>query len=430
MPILLYGASHRSAPLALRERLVVPETDLADTVRRLIRSAGIEEALILSTCNRTEILAHAPAAGGGEAIRDFVHRQSGVALDELDRHCYLHADRAAVRHVFRVAASLDSMVIGEPQILGQVKEAYAVAHAAGGLQGLLDPLMQRAFSVAKRVRAETGIARTPVSIAHAAADRAREIFGDLRRSAVLILGAGKMARLAARHVAADGVGSITVINRAWQRGAALAEELGGEALGWDRLGTVLETSDVVIVSTGAPHHVVTREEAQRVAHKRRGRPIFFVDIAMPRNVDPAVDELDNVYVYDLDDLRNVAEAGLRERQQEATAAEAIVDREAATYSAGLEAPDVAPLIVALRERLAAVGAAEFERHRARLGPLTPDQERALEDLRAALMNKMLHAPTQALKRAAIEPGGERLIELLRAAFGIDDPESGPGRGRS
>ena len=426
MPILLYGANHRSAPLELRERLVVPVTDIGDTIRRLLNSAGLEEALILSTCNRTEILAHAKAPGGGEAIREFLSRQSGVAIDELDRHCYLHADRAAVRHLFRVAASLDSMVVGEPQILGQVKEAYAAAQAAGGLRGLLDPLMQRAFSVAKRVRTTTGIARTPVSIAHAAAARAREIFGDLGKSAVLILGAGKMARLAAQHVVAGGVGSIAVINRAWQRGAALAEELGGEALGWERLEESLDRADIVIVSTGAPHHVVTIEDARRVARQRRGRPIFFIDIAVPRNVDPLVNELENVYLYDIDDLRDVAEAGMRERRQEASAAEAIVDREAVTFCDQIEAPDVAPMIVALRERITAVGAAEFERHRARLGPLTPEQERALDDLRVALTNKLLHAPTQAVKRAASEPGGERLLNLLRAAFGLD--RSGPGGG--
>ena len=428
MPILLYGANHRSAPLELRERLVVPEPDLGEAVRRLIAHAGLEEALILSTCNRTEILAHAPAHEGGQAIRAFVHRHSGVPLDDLDRHCYLHADRAAVRHLFRVAASLDSMVVGEPQILGQVKEAYAVAHAAGGLRGLLDPLLQRAFSVAKKVRSETGIARAPVSIAHAAASRAREIFGDLAGSAVLVVGAGKMARLAAQHVVAGGVGSITVVNRAWQRGAALAEELGGQALGWEKLEESLERSDVVIVSTGAPHFVVTREGAQRIAYRRRGRPIFFIDIAVPRNVDPAVGNLDNVYLYDIDDLKEVAESGLRERQQEASAAEAIVDREAGSFCDHLEAPDVAPVIVALRERVAAVGAAEFERHRARLGPLTAEQERALDDLRAALLNKFLHPPTQALKRAALEPGGARLIELLREAFGLDGGR--PGRGRS
>ncbi|HKQ98396.1 MAG TPA: glutamyl-tRNA reductase [Candidatus Polarisedimenticolia bacterium] len=428
MPILLFGANHRSAPLELRERLVVPEADLGEVVRRLIAAAGLEEALILSTCNRTEILAHREMPGGGEAIRDFVHRQTGVEIDLLDRHCYLHADRAAVRHLFRVAASLDSMVVGEPQILGQVKEAYAVAQAAGGLRGRLDALMQRAFSVAKRVRERTGIARSPVSIAHAAAARAREIFGDLGRTHVLILGAGKMARLAAQHVTAGGVGSITVVNRAYQRGALLAEELGGQAFGWDQLGTSLERADVVIVSTGAPHHVVTTGDAQRLARQRRGRPIFFIDIAMPRNVDPAVNTLDNVYVYDLDDLKGVAEAGLRERQREATEAEAMVEREAAVYSDGLDAPDVAPTIVALRERLLAVGAAEFDRHRARLGPLTPEQERVLDELRTALMNKVLHPPMQALKSAAAEPGGERLIAILRAAFGLED--HGPGRGRT
>jgi len=428
MAILLYGANHQSAPLEFRERLVVPEGDLVAAIHRLIGREGIDEGLILSTCNRTELLVHGAAPGAGETLREFLRVQSHAEPADLDRHCYLHADREAVKHLFRVACSLDSMIVGEPQILGQVKEAYAKAHAAGGLRSVLDNLLQRAFAVAKKVRTETGIARAPVSIAHAAAARAREIFGDLSRSNVLILGAGKMARIAAQHIAADGVGSIGVVNRSYQRGAELARELGGEAIMWERLAEVLERADIVIVSTGAPHHIVTREDAQRIARQRRGRPIFFIDIAVPRNVDPRVNDLDNVYVYDIDDLKSVAEAGLRERRNEARLAEEIVDREASAYIDWMRSLEVAPTIVALRDHLHAMGSAEFDRFRARLGALSPEQQQALEEFRTALMNKVLHHPIQALKRSSTRPGSGQLVAFLREAFGLDG--QGPTRGRS
>jgi len=419
MSILLYGMNHESAPLDLRERLVVPEGELVSTVGRLAGAGDVEEGLILSTCNRTEILVHARAASAERTLKSFLLTVGRATPEELERHCYLHTDRDAVRHVFRVASSLDSMIVGEPQILGQVKEAYAAAHAAGSLKTVLDSLLQRAFSVAKRVRTETGIARAPVSIAHAAAARAHEIFGDLSHSAVLVVGAGKMARLAAQHVAADGVGSIRVVNRSYQRAAELARELSGAALSWDRLPGELALADVVIVSTGAPHHIITQDDASRVARHRRGRPIFFIDIAVPRNVDPRVNDLDNVYVYDVDDLKSVAEAGLRERRHEAEAAEQIVERETTAYIDWLRSLEVTPTIVALRSHLHALGAAELERFRSRLGPLTPEQQRALEEFETALMNKILHHPIQALKRSTARPGAGTLVAFLREAFGLD-----------
>lgn len=424
MGILLYGVNQKSAPLDLRERLVVPEGSLVAAVQRLVGADAVEEGLILSTCNRTELLVNGETGRARESLRRFLMDQGGISPEELDPHSYCHQDLDAVRHLFRVAASLDSLIVGEPQILGQVKEAYAAAHAAGGVRSVLDALLQRAFSVAKRVRTETAIARAPVSIAHAAAARAREIFGDLKTSQVLILGAGKMARIAAQHLASDGVGGITVVNRSYQRGADLARELGAVALSWDSLESVLEKADVVLVSTGAPHHVIDREDAQRVARARRGRPVFFIDIAVPRNVDPRVDELDNVYVYDIDDLKSVAEAGLRERQQEARVAESIIDREASAYVEWMRTLEVTPTIVELRQHLHALGAAEMERFRSRMGGLTPEQERAVEEFRTALLNKILHPPTQALKRTARRPGGAGLVAFLREAFGLDG--RGPG----
>ncbi|HKN47670.1 MAG TPA: glutamyl-tRNA reductase [Candidatus Polarisedimenticolia bacterium] len=417
MPIYLYGMNHQSAPLAVRERVAFPGGDLGDAVGRLVRVASVHEGLILSTCNRTEILVHAAAEGVGEALKRFVVGERRVSEDELDRHCYLRADGEAVRHLFRVASSLDSMVVGEAQILGQVKDAYTVAVGARGVGAILEPLMQRSFAVAKRVRTETGIARHPVSIAHAAAGLARDIFGDLRDRSILILGAGEMARVAATHLIGDGVASVVVVNRSYQHGAELSRELGGRAAPFDRLFEEMAAADIVIASTSAPDHVVRREDAQRVARGRRGRPLFFIDIAVPRDVDPRVNEIDNVYVYDVDDLQRVVRVGMNGRREEAALAEMIVEREAAAYLAWLRALDVVPLIVDLKERMRRLGEAELARFRSRLGPLGPQQEKALVELTESLLNKLLHHPIRALKQAAADGGGDRL-SILREALGL------------
>ena len=425
MAILLYGLNHESAPLALRERLVIQDGDLPGVLQRLKGAPGIDEAFLLSTCNRTEILVcGVPSAG--PVLGTFLAEQGGgIGREELERHAYLHVDEAAVKHLFRVAASLDSMIVGEPQILGQVKSAYALGRSAGTVRTVLEGLLQRAFAVAKLVRTTTGIARAPVSIAHAAATRAREIFGELKDNHVVVLGAGKMARLAAQHVTAGGVGSLTVVNRSWQGADDLARELGGRAVSWDRLFEVLEAADVVIVSTAAPHHVLGMAEAQRLARARRGRPIFLLDIAVPRNVDPRVHTLENVYLYDLDDLKSVAAAGLLERKREAGQAEAIVERETQAYLEWVRGLEAAPTIVDLRRRLHALGEAEMERFRSRLGPLSEEQARVLDEFRTALLNKILHHPTLLLKQAGSRPEGGGLIALLREAFGLD---ARPGAG--
>ena len=429
MAILLYGLNHESASIELRERLAVRESDLPSLLLKLASLEGVEEAYLLSTCNRTEILVSG-APGSAAALGAYLSALGGgIDREEMDRHVYLHLDGAAVLHLFRVAASLDSMVVGEPQILGQVKSAYAVGRATGTIHTVLEGLLQRAFAVAKQVRTSTGIARAPVSIAHAAATRAREIFGDLARHAVAVVGAGKMARLAAQHVTAGGVGSLTVVNRSWQGADELARELHGTAVAWDRRSEVLERADVVIVSTAAPHHVISLEDAQRLARARRGRPIFLLDIAVPRNVDPRVHALENVYLYDLDDLRTVADAGKEERRREAERAEAIVAREVEGYLSWARGLQAAPTIVELRRRLHGLGETEMARFRGRLGPLSEEQTRVLEEFRVALLNKILHHPTQALKRAGTRPEGGGAIALLREAFGLDAEEPGDeGRG--
>ncbi|HXH27687.1 MAG TPA: glutamyl-tRNA reductase, partial [Candidatus Polarisedimenticolia bacterium] len=416
MPILLLGLNHVSAPLEVRERVAFPPEDLPGAVDRLVRTDAVEEALILSTCNRTEILVHARAGEAAPRLRSFLIGERRIAEEELERHCYLHADREAVRHVFRVASSLDSMVLGEAQILGQVKEAYLAAQQAGGLKRVLDSLMQRTFSVAKKVRSETGIARFPVSIAHAAADMARQIFGDLSDNALLIVGAGKMARLAVQHLTRDGVGSVVVVNRSFQRASELAREFQGRAAPLDRLFEEMERADVVVASTAAPHQIVRYEDAQRLGHLRRGRPLFFIDIAVPRDIDPRVNEIDNVYLYDIDDLQTVVRRNREERRAEAVQAESIIETETEAYVAWLRTLDMAPMIVDLRRRMHEMGARELQRFHGRLAGLAPEQRRTVEELTTALVNKFLHRPIQALKHAATCNGARGSLDLLLEAL--------------
>ncbi len=427
MPIV-YGMNHASAPLPVREKVAFPEQELKDAMRRLRQADGVEEAFILSTCNRTEIIVHMRQDTGPGALARFLASERQVSGEELERHCYLYTEREAVRHVFRTAASLDSMVVGEAQILGQVKEAYALADRVGSLGPVLDALLRRAFTVAKRVRTETGIARHPVSIAYAAVGLARDIFGALDDRTAMIVGAGKMARLAAQHLVGNGVQSVLVANRSYQRADELARELRGRAVPFDRLFEEMENADIVIASTAAPHLVILREHAQQLSRARRGRPIFFIDIAVPRDVDPKVNEVDNVYLYDIDDLQGVVQAGLDERQKEMRVAEAIVERETEAFLSWLKSLEVTPTIVDLRRHLHEIADHEVERFRSKMPGLTPGQDEAVRQMAASLVNKLLHPPILALKRLAAQNGAGKGVKLIREIFGLDRPAEAPTEG--
>ncbi len=420
MPIV-YGMNHASAPLPMREKVAFPEQGLKEAMARLLQAEGVEEAFILSTCNRTEIIVHMRQGQGPDALAGFLTRERPVTGEELERHCYLYTEREAVRHVFRTAASLDSMVVGEAQILGQVKEAYALAGQVGSLGPVLDTLLRRSFTVAKRVRTETGIARHPVSIAYAAVGLARDIFGDLDKHTVMIVGAGKMARLAAEHLVGNGVHSVLVANRSYQRADELARELGGRAVPFDRLFEEMESADIVITSTAAPHLVILREHAQQLSRARRGRPIFFIDIAVPRDVDPKVNEVDNVYLYDIDDLQGVVRAGMDERRKEMKVAEQIIERETEAFLSWMKSLEVTPTIVELRRHLHEIASHEMERFRSKLSDLTPGQEEAVRQMTVSLVNKLLHPPTLALKRLASRNGVGTRVTLIREMFGMDPP---------
>ena len=409
MTLALIGINHKTAPIALRERIAISRDDLPETTRALAAVPGVTECMIVSTCNRVEILAAVESPNAG--LSTFLERHFGLDPALLAPHLYEHRDQDAVRHLFRVAASLDSMVVGEPQILGQVKEAFAVARAAGTIAGQLEHLLQSAFAAAKKVRSETEIGSNSVSIASVAVELARKIFGSLQGRTVFLVGAGKMSELAARHLVQQGAGAILVTNRTLERAQRMAETFKGQVIPFEQLYEAGSQADIVISSTGAPHPIFRREHGQAFLHRRRNRPMFFIDIAVPRDVDPEMGKLEGIFVYDIDDLQQVAAAHMAERSREATDAEALIAGEVERFQQRLLTVNVAPAIVALQHQAEEIRQAELKRAQPRLGPLNGEQIAAVEALTRGLVNKFLHPPMQALKQAARENDATRLEAL-------------------
>jgi glutamyl-tRNA reductase len=417
--ILIVGLSHRTAALPVREALAFPRERVAEALARLRSEAGLVEAMILSTCNRVEIYGRqGEGAPGAEAVVRFLAEFHGRAQAELEPALFRLAGEDAVRHAFRVAASLDSMVLGEPQILGQVRQAYQTAEAAGSLGTALSALRHRSLSAAKRARSETGIGRNAVSISHVAVELARKIFGELKDRRVLLIGAGKMSELAARHLVRSGARAAVLGGRTFARAAELAAALGGEAAPFESLRPEMARADIVISGTGAHGVVVRREDVVAACESRRQRPLFLIDIAVPRDIDGAVRDLTGVFLYDLDDLKAVSEANLRERRKQAAAAEAIVEREVREFLGWQRTLDSVPLLVELRQRAEAIRRAEIEKARGRLGALTPEQQAAVEGVTSAIVNKLLHAPTVHLKEAARNGKGPEHVDLIRRLLGL------------
>jgi len=418
MSVVVVGLSHKTAPVAVRERFAIGD-DPDRIVAELAGRPGVDEACIVSTCNRVEFLLRAPEMADAEtAVRHLVDAMPQGPFSEAAPYLYRYADREAIRHIFRVASSLDSMVLGEPQILGQVKNAYQAAKRAGAIQGPLDHLLTASFRVARRVRNETGIGQMAVSISYVAVELARKIFGELDGLNVLLIGAGKMSEAAARHLHSAGAQKVWVVNRTFERAQEMAVQFQGEAIPWERLHETLTKADVVIASTGAPGFILTKESAKGIIAARRYKPIFLVDIAVPRDIDPEINSLDEMFVYDIDDLQQVAEANLQKRRQEAEQAEEIVEEEVEKVMHRLRALQTAPTIIQLQERLETIRAGELERHRSKLGELTPEQERAVEALTKAMMNKVAHPPIAHMKRLASHPDGLRFVEAVKRAFGL------------
>ena len=415
--IVVVGLSHKTAPLEVREALAFAKEGLVEALGRLRSEVGLAEAMVLSTCNRVEIYGRANESVAPALVSflaDYHRRPAG----ELDPFLYCLEGEPAVRHAFRVAASLDSMVLGEPQILGQVKEAYQAAEKAGALGSVLNALRNRSIAAAKRARTETGIGENAVSVSYVAVELARKIFGELQDRSVLLVGAGKMSELAARHLVRSGARATVLGGRTFEKAEQLAAALGGTAAPFESLRAELMKADIVISGTGAPGIVIRAEDIQAASVGRRGRPLFLIDIAVPRDIDPEAAKLSGVFLYDLDDLKSVAEANLRERQKEAAAAEALVEHEVNEFLEWRRSLEAVPVLVELRRRADEIRRAEVEKARKRLGPMTPAQEEALEAMTSAIVNKLLHAPTVHLKEIASNGHASEHMGLIRKLLGL------------
>ena len=422
MSIVLVGVNHKTAPVEVRELLAFSDQACADGLRTLVDGEVVREGLIVSTCNRVEILSAMTSdqlQPGTERITQFLDATRRLPPGFLSEHSYSHTNEEAVRHLFRVASSLDSMVVGEPQVLGQVRHAYSLAVEAGTAGRVLNRLVHHTFRVAKRVRTETGIAANAVSISYMAVELGKKIFDSLKGRSVLLIGAGEMAELSARHLLNAGVSRVLIANRTEGASRRLADEFGGETVPFDQLADFLSEADVVICSTGSPTFVLTAEMTSKALERRRNRPSCFIDISVPRNIDPEVGNVPNVFLFDIDDLESVISSNIREREREAERAELIVQSEVMQFQQSLRLMDVGPTIGALREKLQNVARAEMERQRTRLGPLTRQQEDAIEALLISTVNKISHPVLNQMRRF-YETSGPDEEPTPRDIFGLEE----------
>jgi glutamyl-tRNA reductase len=422
MSIVLVGINHKSAPVEVRERLAFTEDACATALRTLVDGEVVREGLIVSTCNRVEILTETASERVNETIErvnQFLGASDTLPRSFFQEYLYQHTDDQAVRHLFRVTSSLDSMVVGEPQVLGQVRRAYSIALEAGTAGRILNRLVHHAFRVAKRVRTETGIGANAVSISYMAVELGKKIFDSLAGRTALLIGAGEMAELSARHLVNAGVTRMLLANRTEGRAERLAKELGGEPVSFAELSDYLAEADIVICSTAADQYVITEQMAREALSKRRNRPSFFIDISVPRNIDPAVGKIANVFVFDIDDLESVISSNIREREREAERAELIVESEIMQFQQTLRVLDIGPTIGALRNKLHDIARSELARRRNRLGPLTAEQESAIEAVLMSTVNKISH-PLLSHMRRSFDASDADTIQAWRDIFGLEE----------
>ena len=416
MNIVLVGLSHKTAPVEVRERLAFDEDHLGDALASLVDRECVDESVIVSTCNRVELIASAPAGSdqGLRRLTSFLYDFHKLSVRSLDSHLYRHTDGDAVKHIFRVASSLDSMVLGESQILGQVKEAYRNAIEAGTVGRVLSQLMHKALSVAKRVRTETGVAQNPVSVSSVAVELAQKIFGDLSNKTILLVGAGEMAELAAQNLMKEGASKLLVTNRSVERAEKFALEFGGGVVSFEAFYDVLPSADIIICSTGAPDYVIQAEETHRALKLRRKGPALFIDISVPRNIDPAIADIDSAFLFDIDDMQGVVENNLREREREARQAEVIIEAEVQAFIKQLRSLDIGPTVQEVKQVMAELAHKELRRNRKRLGMLTAEQEAAIEEiLIPALVNKLSHPIILQMRAAAKQETPAEMLEELK-----------------
>lgn len=430
MNIVVVGLSHKTAPVEIREKVAFPPAEMAAPLQQMLNLPAIAEGVIVSTCNRVELYA---ASRDTEAavseLKRFLAEFHNLPADKLAGHLYSIAGTDAIRHVLRVTASLDSMIIGEPQILGQIKTAYGYASEYKTVGLILNRFLHKAFSVAKRVRTETAIASNAVSVSFAAVELARKIFDTLENKTVMLIGAGEMCELAARHFVNNGVSRVMVTNRTFSRAEKLAGEYkDGVAVSFENFREQLHRVDIVLSSTGAPDYVLSAKKLKEVIKARRHKPMFLIDIAVPRDIDPMANKLDGIYLYDVDDLQGVVQANLKERGKEAAKAEAIIDGEIEQFLIWMSTLEVKPTIVALRKQLEQVRQAELDRTLPNLGNINEKERRAIEAMTNAIVNKILHHPTSILKQSQNGNGGDQYVDAVRTLFNL--PETSPDQQQS
>ncbi len=421
MHIVVVGLSHKTAPVELREKLSFDEDSLEDALHHLTAYKHLNEGVILSTCNRTEVYAVCDDIKmGTEDVRQFLVDFCGLKVSKLSKHLYYHDSVEAAHHLYRVVSSLDSMVVGEAQVLGQVKNSYSHAFEAGVTNVVFNRLFRDALKVGKKVRTETDIGESAVSISYAAVELAKKVFEDLEGRTVMVLGAGEMSELTAMHLVESGAKSVLVSNRTYERAVELAERFGGKAVTFNAMLNHMVDADIVISSTGAPHFILSRKDVSQVMHKRRGKPIFFIDIAVPRDIDPKVNKIDNAYLYDIDDLQAVVDANKAERNREGQRAELIIDREVEDFVAWLNSLEVVPAIAELKKKAEAIRAAETLKSLNKLEDLSDKDKNIINALTTVIVNKLLHEPIVQAKKCAGKREGYLYIESLRYLFGLEE----------
>lgn len=421
MKVLVIGVNHKTATVEIREKLAFNGPKLEEGVFGLRKVPEVKEAAVLSTCNRVEL--YTCASKGGSAadhIKDFLSAFHGLPRQDFEKSLYVHDGENAIRHIFRVSSSLDSMVVGEPQILGQIKDAFDFALNKKTTGVLLNKLMKKAISTAKRVRTETKIAENAVSISFAAVELAKKIFTNLAGKSFMLLGAGEMAELAARHLMNNGVQDVMVVNRTYERGCELAREFNGKPVKFEDFLRELVHADIIICSTGAPSYVLLKEQMHKVMKERKNRPVFIIDISVPRNIDPEINKLDNVYLYSVDDLQEVVDTNIHGRRIEAEKAEKIIEEEVEKFVKWMSSLDSVPTIVALRQKADEIKLEELEKLRGRLPSLEEEKMKAVEYMAAAIINKLIHPPTVALKEDTEDR--EELIAMIKKLYGINGEE--------
>ncbi|MBF0177300.1 MAG: glutamyl-tRNA reductase [Magnetococcales bacterium] len=420
MKIAVLGLNHQTAPVALREQIAFDADALPAHLASLVALDGVAEGVVLSTCNRVEVyLASRKLDVAIAEVRDWLAATNRVVLEQLSPHLYTFQDAAAIRHGYRVAASLDSMMVGEPQILGQMKQAYHNAASFHATGPILNKFFHQAFRVAKRVRSETAIAENAVSVAYAAVTLARKIFGGLEGKICLLIGAGEMCELAARHLTAQGIAHVLVTNRTLQRAETLAASFAGHAFPLEQLADNLDRADIVISSTGSTSYLVDVPMVRAALKRRRQRPMFFIDIAVPRDLDPRIAEVESAFLYDMDDLNRIVERNRQERHQATEAADQIIAEEVPVFAAWIDALGVFPTIIDLRRRLEEIRDAEVARVTAKWPGLTDPDRKRVEELARLLVNKILHTPTSRLRQLGARRDGETFVDAARQIFALD-----------